>query len=182
MCELDPESCTRLHGGEQLRDRLTGVYGRRCFPRILAGVMSGPRARTGLHLALIDCDRFRDFNLAHGQQAGDRVLVRLGKVIQSSVRESDDHPFRFGRDVFGVLFSSLDTLACEAACERIRTRFRNECGCTVSVGLAAWSDELGCDAEALLDAARSALARAKDGGRDCLCTGAAEAAWTAERA
>jgi diguanylate cyclase (GGDEF)-like protein len=169
MCELDPESCTRLHGGEQLRDRLTGVYSRRYFGQFLAGVLSAPATENVVHLALLDCDRFRDFNLTHGQEAGDRMLALLGTVICSSVRESADYPFRFGRDVFGVAFRDLDMRSCAAVCERIRARFRSEGqGCTVSIGLAAWTQDMGCDPEALVEAARSALSRAKEDGRDCL--------------
>jgi diguanylate cyclase (GGDEF)-like protein len=170
LCELDPESCTRIHGGEQLRDRLTGVYGRRYFQQYLGDVLTSSQGASGLHLALFDCDRFRDFNMNHGQETGDRILALLGKVIQSSVRESVDTPFRFGRDVFAVAFSNIDMRTCRAVCERIRSRFHDECGhdCTVSAGLAVWNEDMGCDAQALVAAARAALDMAKEAGRDCL--------------
>lgn len=170
LCELDPESCTRIHGGEKLRDRLTGVYGRRYFQQYLGDVLTSSQGASGLHLALFDCDRFRDFNMNHGQETGDRILALLGKVIQSSVRESVDTPFRFGRDVFAVAFSNIDMRTCRAVCERIRTRFHDECGhdCTVSAGLAVWSEDMGCDAQALVAAARAALDMAKEAGRNCL--------------
>lgn len=169
LCELGPDGCARFEGG--LRDPLTGLYSRRYFDQFLAGALSGPMSGPlagGLCLALIDCDNFRDFNELHGQESGDRVLARLGHIIRTSIRDTVDYPFRYGRDVFGVAFRQFNLRACTTVCERIRRRFELEGGggCTVSVGLAAWETGMGCDAQALITACRRALLRAKTAGRN----------------
>lgn len=167
LCELGPAGCAGFEPG--LRDPLTGLYSRRYFDQFLTGVLSGSLGGPltgGLCLAFIDCDHFRDFNEVHGQECGDRVLARLGRIIQSSVRDTVDYPFRYARDVFGVAFRQFNLQACARVCERIRRRFEDEGGCTVSVGLAVWEAGMGCDGQALITACRRALNRAKKSGRN----------------
>lgn len=164
LCELKPDACTGFDPG--LRDPLTGLYSRRYFDQFLTDVLSRPMTG-GLCLALIDCDHFRDFNEIHGQEKGDRVLAGLGQIIRTVVRDTVDYPFRFGRDVFGVVFHHFNLNACAVVCERIRARFQaEEAECTLSVGLTAWDGSIGCDAQQLIAACRKSLLCAKNSGRN----------------
>ncbi|MBE1426220.1 PleD family two-component response regulator [Desulfomicrobium macestii] len=100
--------------------------------------------------------------MTHCQETGDQIRAFLGKVILFSVRESVDIPFRFGRDVFGVV-CGIGYTFCMLACERIRQRFAADyaCGCTVSIGLTTRSLEVGSDQAGLLSACERALYQAK---------------------
>jgi len=143
------------------RDALTGLYNRRYFDQILPELLDS--APKNIFLALIDCDSFKCVNDTHGHQAGDDVLVELGRSICASVREHVDFPFRFGGDEFGVIFRNLEFHECLAACERIRERFAttNGFGCTISIGLAIDTTETQDDGDTLLAACDAALYRAK---------------------
>ena len=59
------------------RDPLTGLINRRGWDGLLAKEMAISRSRrTPLSVAIIDLDRFKDFNDVHGHRAGDRLLPR----------------------------------------------------------------------------------------------------------
>lgn len=165
----------RFYEEMSYRDPLTGLYNRRYFDCFLPSALRDPARRQGVFLALLDCDGFKRVNDTHGHQVGDEVLATLGRVIAESVREGVDVGFRFGGDEFGVVFRTVDPAACLRACERIRTRFAhsNTDGCTVSIGLCAWSPALGRDASDLVRTCDTCLYRAKDlGGNQVVTNGA----------
>lgn len=150
------------------RDPLTRLFNRRYLGEFMnMAVCEGMRG-AAVHLALIDCDNFKQVNDTHGHQVGDTVLVCLGRIIAESVREREDLAFRFGGDEFGVGFINLSGEDCLAVCERIRKRFEqaNELGCSLSIGLAAWSADMGCDQTLFLNSCDQALYRAKALGRN----------------
>jgi len=148
------------------RDSLTSLFNRRSFDRFLDNAMKKARQGVSLHLALLDCDAFKRVNDLNGHQAGDDVLRTLGRIIVESVRAEEDFPFRFGGDEFGVVFCGIGYSSCMAACERIRERFAaaNAYDCTVSIGLASWSPEMGAEHSVLLSACDRALYQAKSVG------------------
>lgn len=156
----------RFYEEMSYRDALTGLYNRRYFERFLHDVLRDPERRGGVFLALLDCDGFKGVNDRRGHQAGDEMLASLGRVILDSVRDGVDVGFRFGGDEFGVVFRALDHAACLGACERIRARFAasNDEGCTVSIGLCAWTPALGTGASELVRMCDSCLYRAKNQG------------------
>jgi len=116
------------------RDPLTSLGNRRAFEDALARVEPAGPDR---HLLLIDCDKFKQVNDAHGHQAGDEVLIVLARILSDSLRAGLDQAFRLGGDEFAVLLGCGEPQARDVA-ERIRTRFResNGRGCTLSMGLA----------------------------------------------
>jgi two-component system, cell cycle response regulator len=72
------------------RDELTGLLNRREFDRILAD--EEERARRFGHtlgLVIIDIDRFKAVNDAHGHPAGDAVLQEVARRIAGVVRTVD---------------------------------------------------------------------------------------------
>lgn len=154
----------RFYEEMSYRDPLTGLYNRRYFERFLADLLRDPGRKGNVFLALIDCDSFKRINDTHGHQAGDEVLSALGKVIAQSVREGVDVGFRFGGDEFGVIFRAIEFPSCVNACERIRSRFAacNDHGCTVSIGLGAWTSDMGVDTAGLVHAGDVSLYGAKD--------------------
>ena len=168
-------------------DELTGLPGRRALTEAL-GRLNGIYT-----IAMVDIDHFKKFNDAYGHDVGDQLLrmvgARLGEV------GGGGRAFRYGGEEFAIIFdgASIDEAVphLEALRKRIETtgfalrgpdrpRRRPEAprvttrpvqrvSVSVSIGAAATNggDER---AEDVLDAADAALYRAKDQGRNRLCT------------
>lgn len=145
-------------------DPLTGLGNRRRFDEAVAELAS--RGQGG-RLLLMDCDRFKQVNDAHGHQAGDEVLMLLAGIMRDSVRAGMDGVFRLGGDEFAVLLGCSQDQALEVA-GRIRERFKktNGRGCTLSMGLAACGVAGGTGG--LAARADAALYEAKDAGGDTI--------------
>jgi len=82
-------------------DELTGLANRRGFG---AHVEERRRNETlsGLSLLLIDCDRFKHVNDAHGHLVGDRVLQGVANLLRA-VAGPEDVACRLGGDEFCLL-------------------------------------------------------------------------------
>jgi len=84
-------------------DRLTHLPDRRWFLDRLktlvheGGERGGPDA-----LLLVDLDKFREVNEAHGHEVGDQVLREVARRIQERLRDRDEAA-RIGDDEFAVL-------------------------------------------------------------------------------
>nr|WP_279355775.1 GGDEF domain-containing protein [Fundidesulfovibrio agrisoli] len=155
------------------RDPLTGLGNRRAFEDALA--RTGSEAFPERHLLLIDCDKFKQVNDAHGHQAGDEVLLVLAGILQDSVREGVDQAFRLGGDEFAALLCCRELQARDVA-ERIRMRFRdvNGRGSTLSLGLTSVrsaSEPGGAAFETVVARADAALYAAKGSGGDRVSVG-----------
>lgn len=89
-------------------DPLTQLANRRLLSTHLEKAIAGiVRHRIFGALLLLDLDRFKPINDAHGHNAGDAVLVEIAKRLQSITR-SEDVVARLGGDEFLVLISHLD--------------------------------------------------------------------------
>jgi diguanylate cyclase (GGDEF)-like protein len=87
-------------------DDLTGLPNRRAFyaqvPDRLGGSDLGQHA-----LLLLDLDKFKEVNDSLGHQAGDRLLVQVGRRLVAQLRD-DDLLARLGGDEFAVLLQDAD--------------------------------------------------------------------------
>jgi len=71
-------------------DPLTGLFNRRYMNcRLTEEVANAKRYGLPLSALMLDIDHFKQINDKHGHQAGDEMLVSLGKVIAGELRESD---------------------------------------------------------------------------------------------
>ena len=84
------------------RDPLTGLYNRRHLDETLKKELAR-QAREGgaLSLVMMDIDLFKEVNDQFGHQAGDEVLIALGKLLRDHTRASDT-VYRYGGDEFIV--------------------------------------------------------------------------------
>ena len=137
-----------------------------------------------LTVALIDVDRFRQFNLKHGYSAGDLVLRGVGAVIAATTR-ANDLACRLGGDEFAILFPETEREGAQDAVSRILVALEDleaggVRGHSASAGIAML--EPGQTPEALLAAAGSALevARAAGGGQAALFSADGDRALDAE--
>ncbi len=155
------------------RDPLTGVPNRRAFDdEVVREVARALRARTPLSALLLDVDRFKEVNDAHGHPAGDAVLAAVAARAGAALR-AGDLLARVGGEEFGILLPGADLAAAVEAAERIRARIAGEplgargraLAITVSIGCAVLlpGEE---DGRGLLARADAKLYEAKRAGRD----------------
>jgi diguanylate cyclase (GGDEF)-like protein/PAS domain S-box-containing protein len=143
-------------------DELTGLPNRRAWDEVLARELESAR-RHGhpLSVAMLDLDRFKDYNDEHGHLAGDRLLRRAADHWQAALRVTDVLA-RWGGEEFALLLPGCDGESAEALIERLRGGLPG--GVTFSAGVAGWDRHIG--GRALVDQADRALYDAKAAGRD----------------
>ncbi len=84
-------------------DALTGLINRREFEYRATQLLASVREGTEMHaLCFMDLDQFKVVNDNCGHAAGDEMLRQIGKLFQSTVRNSDTLA-RLGGDEFGLL-------------------------------------------------------------------------------
>ncbi len=118
-----------------------------------------------LSLAVLDVDRFGQYNVAHGYESGDALLIQIGHTITDQTR-INDIACRIGSDEFSVLYAETPGPEAKFALERMVEAFtRLTHGLSVSAGIAALME--GQQPEEFLAAAAQALERARTlgGGR-----------------
>jgi len=143
-------------------DELTGLPNRRAWDDELDRELArAQRSGERFSVAMLDLDRFKDFNDAHGHQAGDQLLSQAGVAWAAAVRAAD-FVARYGGEEFAVILPGCPPDAASYVVERVRAV--TPMGQTCSAGIAAWDrEESGKELVARADAA---LYQAKRGGRD----------------
>ena len=155
-------------------DALTGAHNRRSlFARLDQEVERSRRFEHAVAVALVDVDRFRQYNDAAGHAAGDAVLRTVAGLLGGAVGRVD-LVARYGGEEFAVVLARADRATAGAAAERLRATVEaaaiphpaSEAGrVTISVGVAVFPED-GQDVAALVDAADAALFAAKRAGRN----------------
>lgn len=154
-------------------DPLTGVLNRRGFDHAYAQEQNRAR-RSGkpCGLAIVDLDRFKAVNDAHGHHVGDEVLVACAQRLASALR-SYDACARWGGDEFILLLAETTPVSLETIAAKIAAALR-EAPITLGDGSqVAMTASLGAtlvgDGESLSEAAAradAALYQVKRKGRD----------------
>ncbi len=158
-----------------ITDALTGVYNRKFFVESLEKQLSlAKRYKETLTVIMADVDHFKRFNDTHGHSAGDRVLQQVSKILGATIRESDVL-CRYGGEEFAIIMPKTNASESHEKAEKIRrhiesVRFTNiapgsAIGITISMGIASFPEH-GAEYNALVDAADSALYKAKKNGRN----------------
>ena len=153
-------------------DPLTGAYNRRGFEQLAKGIKDNNRVKD-LCVVMLDLDKFKILNDTYGHAAGDEVLKKFSKNIQSHLRDQDIFG-RVGGEEFAIVLSGLTIEKAEKAMTRICVLTAQtpivwqskQIEFTVSIGIAAWARN-----ESLGDVTKradKALYRAKMAGRNCV--------------
>ncbi len=147
-------------------DLLTGLSNRRQFDEHFS-------TASGITLALIDIDNFKQVNDKYGHQYGDEVLRILGKILQRYTQQNwCEGVYRLGGEEFAVLLSTQGEDASAICCEQIRAEIEQSlqkevdilaAPVTVSIGL---STSIGLTERAVYRNADVALYHAKSEGRN----------------
>lgn len=174
-CVREPARHGDEHRLRQLphTDATTGLHNRRWLCEMFVRQIDRcERARRPVCMALVDLDRFRSVNENYGQQAGDRVLSQVARVIERQLRPSD-LVVRYGGEEFACLLPETTLPDAVAALERLRLAIgsahtalaqRVTIRCSVSIGVVEWRN--GWSLEQLLQAAEHTLTGAKAAGRN----------------
>jgi diguanylate cyclase (GGDEF)-like protein len=160
-----------------MTDVLTGLPNRRsALNRLKEVVAEAKRHNEPLCCIMIDIDHFKRVNDKYGHDIGDKVLKEIAAIFNSSAR-SYDMVSRIGGEEFLVICarSSLDDTGqlaerLRAAVELHRVIYEHTpIQTTISLGVAAWSEEMA-DGEEMTRAADLALYQAKQQGRNRVVT------------
>ena len=160
-----------------IRDSLTGLYVHRYFmERMDEEVKRSLRADKPFALLMIDIDNFKGFNDEHGHVAGDAILKKIGKTLQSRA-SGGDIVARYGGEEFA--FVALDCTRKDAIqmAEDIRkdtekstiTMRRKKYGVTISVGVAMFPKDAKLREDIIGEADRQ-LYSAKKKGKNKVCS------------
>jgi|GEM_PF-614227 len=159
---------------QSIRDPLTGLFNRRYMEKSLQQELyRAERHQKPLGIIMLDIDHFKRFNDNFGHEAGDAVLQELGKFLQQSIRKSDI-ACRYGGEELMLILPEASLENSRQRAEQIRSgvkRLKVQYGrqylgqVTISLGVACFPEQ-GLSGEAVIQAADSALYRAKKEGRD----------------
>jgi two-component system cell cycle response regulator len=148
-------------------DPLTQLKNRRFLFGQLGALISGAR-RHGrpMSVAMVDLDRFKAINDAHGHMVGDAALVAAGEALRRALR-AEDVLGRLGGEEFLALLPDTDDEAAAHAGERLRAAVAgapSPVPLTASVGYAVLQGDEAADD--LVRRADEALYAAKAAGRN----------------
>ncbi len=158
-------------------DGLTGVYLRRYFmERLEEEVDRARRLDLTFSVGMIDIDHFKECNDRYGHLVGDGVLKEVAERLKLSVREVDMIA-RYGGEEFCVILPETTKDLALVVAERLRKSveigavkaFDEKINITVSAGIATYPAD-GKNASSLIEAADTALYKAKRKGRNMVVT------------
>jgi diguanylate cyclase (GGDEF)-like protein len=158
-----------------ITDGLTGVWNRRYLALTLAKeIERAQRFQRPLSILMVDIDRFKDVNDAHGHLRGDEVLVELSRRMLSRIRGEIDTLARFGGEEFVIVLPETPREGARVVANKLRRAVRakpfvsdvgSDVTVTVSIGIAVYPED-GTGAEKLIQASDLAMYKAKRRGRD----------------
>src|SRR5688572_18425142 len=155
-------------------DPLTGAFNRRTFHEIAEREMSrARRANQPLSIIMLDIDHLRRLNDDFGHETGDEVLQRFADIVRTALRK-EDMLVRFAGEQFLVMLPEVSGPGAVVVAGRIRRSMADVpieaaghmLEVTVSLGVAARLDEGPESIDGLVARAESALALAKQRGRN----------------
>jgi diguanylate cyclase (GGDEF)-like protein len=139
-------------------DALTGLPNRRAWETNLDRALLDGQPFV---LAMLDLDRFKDFNDTNGHPAGDRLLKESAAAWREELRVGD-FLARIGGEEFALLLPTCATEDALAVVERLRKRVPYEQTCSAGVV----THTIGESHDVLMARVDEALYRAKAAGRD----------------
>lgn len=152
-----------------MTDHLTGVFNRKKLDEMLRYERLRAERDNGIFgVILLDIDDFKKVNDTFGHQVGDEVLIKFGKLLQSSVRAVDTVG-RWGGEEFLIICPQTDAEGLEhlaqSLCRQVGETIFAEAGHqTASFGLAIFQKEETVDN--LIMRADKALYVAKSEGKN----------------
>ena len=179
--KLSNKELARLNGvlhGLAVRDGLTELYNHRYINELLVKHFEKSSIEgSDLTVIFIDVDHFKLFNDEHGHQNGDVLLRELSALMRENSRNKDIVS-RWGGEEFVIVCPTTDEKTATLLADFLRSSiaghpFMNgtlQCNPMVTISAGVASRQKYPTKSALIEAADSALYRAKESGRNKVCT------------
>ena len=162
-------------------DPLTNLSNRRHFDDVLQVEWKRAlRHESPISVLMLDIDFFKRFNDQYGHLAGDDCLQQVAACLKAQLRRPSDLLARYGGEEFVVLLPQTDEMGAQIVAESLRRAVEAlhvESGgeplagqISISVGVATLRPQPDLRPESLVDQADQALYRAKESGRNRVCT------------
>jgi diguanylate cyclase (GGDEF)-like protein len=162
-----------------MTDQLTDLPNRRSFEkRLMTEWGRAAREREPISILLIDVDKFKNYNDAHGHLQGDAALQSVAKAFTRAMGRSSDFVARWGGEEFITLLPNTDLGGALNVAEHIRRSVEDmEVPCptghaakiTVSIGVNIQTSGADSTVDSFISGADNALYKAKETGRDRVC-------------
>jgi len=150
-------------------DGLTQVYNRNKFDEVLKDeCIYTKRYERPLSIAIIDIDKFKDFNDTYGHLIGDEVLISLAQTVNSSLRETDTFA-RWGGEEFVILFKETRADVAKQVSQKLKDKIQantHELAGTITASFGVTEYKKGDTIESIFKRCDEALYLAKENGRN----------------
>lgn len=154
-------------------DPLTGLPNRRFLKDRFTYAVNASQGQSGIGVLFLDLDNFKHVNDSLGHNYGDRFLVEVAARLQRVINNKSAILSRQGGDEFVILLINADDLVIvEDITQRIINAFVepihiDECvlNTSFSIGISRYPED-GWEFDSLLKRADTALANAKESGRN----------------
>jgi two-component system cell cycle response regulator len=150
-----------------ITDNLTSLFNRRHLYQVLRQeIQRARRQKHGLSFLILDVDGFKECNDTFGHLQGDQILVSLGQILLSNIRQNVDSAYRLGGDEFAIILVETGQLQAGLIADRIRLSFKAKVHnkCTLSIGVAQLSP--ADDVDEFIRRSDESMYRAKESGGD----------------
>lgn len=158
-------------------DPLTKLYNRRAFTALLKHDWQlAQREGICMTIALMDIDKFKDYNDYYGHQAGDECLVAVADSIKGCLKREGDIVTRYGGEEFIVCFAGNNSENSARIFEEIRRSVEQQriphegieksSVVTISIGFYCAVPDKECSYEKFIKNADKALYESKEKGRN----------------
>ncbi len=158
-------------------DPLTKLHNRRYFDDTLINEYKRAlRSNQSLGIIVADIDHFKSINDTYGHGVGDQCIAAVAQALKTSIHRPGDLVARYGGEEFVFVLPGSDEKNalnvannCRSAVEALEfTADGKSIPLTISAGIAAWIPSEEGAYKQLLNAADTALYRAKNSGRNCV--------------
>jgi len=174
---LDLKMKTDLLADLATTDALTGLPNRRCFEETLAREWQRElRECNPVSLILVDIDNFKTFNDHYGHGLGDECLKHVASSLAATLHRPADMVARYAGEEFIALLPMTESEPAALVANAMRKGIESmeigdsDRGITVSLGVATGIPSHSNRCDNLLEAAEGALFRAKETGRNQVCS------------
>ena len=158
-------------------DSLTSLYNRRFFDEHYKMALGQAiRQKNPLSIFMIDIDYFKQYNDYYGHPAGDKVLIQVANALKRQIARSSDMLARYGGEEFILILPNMTEENSKSFADKLisaisrlelpHLKSKVDKFISISIGLSTYDPNKHREVSALIDAADTALYKAKQQGRN----------------